>query len=269
MKKHQKLLSVIVPTFRHPKTIKADLKNIVSVLEQGLKDYDFEITCIVDGNVDDTYRQAKLVESSKIKVFTYEQNRGKGYAVRFGMARSRGDLVSFLDSGREISPAGIMMLMAHMEWYNADVVIGSKRHPVSQVNYPPLRHFLSIGYHLSVKLLFGIPLTDTQSGIKVFKRAVIEKVLPRLKVSNYAMDIEILAVARSLGFKRIFEAPIQVNFNRQTSKIRWHTIFRMLWDTWNVFYRLKILKYYDDGNRKNWSYDPDLESQRHLASVRA
>jgi hypothetical protein len=162
------------------------------------------------------------------------------------MKNTKGDLVSFLDAGMEFSPKGIMMLMAHMEWYEADVIVGSKRHPVSQVNYPFLRRVLSIGYHFGVKVLFGLSITDTQSGIKIFKRNVIEKVLPKLLVKRYAMDVEMLAVARHLGFKRIYEAPVEVAFDEATSTIQWSTILRMFWDTLAVFYRLKILKYYDD-----------------------
>ena len=88
------------------------------------------------------------------------------------MNKAKGDLISFLDAGMDISPKGIMMLMAHMDWYNADIIVGSKRHPVSQVNYPILRRILSNGYQFGVKILFGLHLTDTQSGIKIFKREV-------------------------------------------------------------------------------------------------
>jgi hypothetical protein len=138
-----------------------------------------------------------------------------------------------------------MMLMAHMDWYDADIIVGSKRHPVSQVNYPFIRKVLSLGYYLGVKILFGLKLTDTQSGIKLFKRKIVEKIIPKLLVKTYAMDIEMLAVARHFGFKRIYEAPIEVMFNRETSRIKWKTVFWMLWDTLAVFYRLKILHYYD------------------------
>jgi glycosyltransferase involved in cell wall biosynthesis len=252
----RKLLSVIVPAYKQEKTIKKDLETIDQTLSKGLPvDYDYEIICVVDGTPDKTDANARKARSSKIKVLSYKENRGKGYAVRFGMKRAKGDLISFLDAGMDISPKGIMMLMAHMDWYNADVIVGSKRHPVSRVNYPPLRHVLSIGYHLGAKLLFGLPLRDTQSGIKIFKRKVVEKILPRLLVKRYAMDIEMLAVARYLGFERIFEAPIEVEFDKRSSRINWQTIFRMAWDTAAVFYRLKILHYYDDKNRKNWARD--------------
>lgn len=247
-----RLLSVIVPAYKQEKTIKRDLENIIDTLEKGLKDTDFEVICVVDGILDQTVHEAKKVKSSKLRVVSYKDNQGKGYAVRIGMKEARGSLISFLDAGMDISPKGIMMLMAHMDWYDADVIVGSKKHPVSRVNYPFLRKILSFGYHFGVKILFGLPLTDTQSGIKIFKREVVDVILPRLLVKKYAMDIEMLAIAKYLGFDRIYEAPIEVTFNREASRIRWSTSFKMAWDTLAVFYRLKILHYYDDNNRKNW-----------------
>lgn len=257
--KTSNLISVIIPAYKQEKTIRKDLENVTQVLSVGLKNYDYEIICVVDGKLDKTWREAKKIKSPKISVVGYDHNRGKGYAVRYGMARSRGNLISFLDAGMEISPASIMMLMAHMEWYKADVIVGSKRHPVSRVNYPILRHIFSIGYHIAVKVLFGLPLKDTQSGIKVFKRSVLEKVLPRLLVKKYAMDIEMLSVANYLGFKRIYEAPIEVTFDQKTSRISWTTIYRMLWDSLAVFYRLRIMRYYDDTNSRKWVFDPELQ----------
>ena len=258
--KHDRLLSIIVPAYKQEKTIKKDLENIERTLKEGLKDYDYEIICVVDGKLDKTWKEAEKVKSSKVKVLGYDANRGKGYAVRYGFAHSKGNLVSFLDAGMDISPKGIMMLMAHMEWYNADVVVGSKRHPVSRVNYPPLRHILSIGYHALVKILFDLYLTDTQSGIKLFKRNVVKSILPRLLVKRYAMDIEMLAVAKDLGFSRIYEAPIEVVFDKSNSGISSQTVFNMLIDTLAVFYRLRILRYYDSRNKNKWLIDPDIKA---------
>ena len=253
MQKENKLLSVIVPAFRQEKTIKKDLENIDETLKKGLgRSLDYEIICVVDGELDNTAKEAKGVEFAKIKVYSYSENKGKGFAVRYGMAKAKGDLISFLDAGMDISPKGIMMLMAHMNWYDADIIIGSKKHPVSRVNYPWFRKILSWGYHFGIRILFNLDLTDTQSGIKIFKREVVEKILPRLLVKTYAMDIEMLAVAKYLGYERIYEGPVEVTFNKVTSRIKWSTIFEMAWDTAAVFYRLKILHYYDDKNRKNW-----------------
>ncbi len=242
----KELLSIIIPAHKKEKTIRKDLENILETLTNGLPNkYDYEVICVVDGELDGTRKEALKVKSSKLRVLSYKENKGKGHAVRFGMEHAKGDLISFIDAGMEISPMGIMMLLAHMEWYNADIIVGSKRHPVSQVNYPPLRKVISFGYHWFVKFAFNLPLRDTQSGLKVFKRKVIEKILPKLLVKRYAMDIEMLAVARHMGFKRIYEAPIEVKFDKRTSTINWETIFHMAWDTAAVFYRLRILKYYD------------------------
>lgn len=246
------MLSVIVPAYKQEETIKGDLERIIETLEEGLKEMDFEVICVVDGALDNTEKEARKIKSSRLTVISYEENLGKGHAVRYGMKMAKGELILFLDAGMDISPKGIMMLMAHMDWYGADIIVGSKRHPVSMVNYPFLRKILSYGYHFGAKILFGLPLTDTQSGIKIFKRQVVEKILPRLLVKRYAMDIEMLAVAKYLGFDRIYEAPIEVTFNRSTSRINWHTVFKMAWDTAAVFYRLRILYYYNDRNRKNW-----------------
>lgn len=254
----KKLVSVIVPAYRQEDTIKQDLQNISETLAEGLGDYDYEIICVIDGETDGTLQEARKIKSQKIKVYGYKENRGKGYAIRYGMARSHGELISFLDAGMDISPKGIMMLMSHLEWYNADIIVGSKRHPASRVNYPLLRHLYSIGYHLLVRALFGLPLKDTQSGIKIFRREVLEKILPRLLVKRYAADIEMLAVAHSLGFRRIYEAPIEVTFDKRTSSISWATILPMLWDTLAVFYRLNIAHYYSGKNRGRWVSDPEL-----------
>jgi hypothetical protein len=130
--------------------------------------------------------------------------------------------------------------------------VGSKLHPVSKVRYPFARLVLSWGYRTLVKILFGLSLRDTQVGIKLFRKKVIRDVLPRLLVKTYAFDIEILAVSYYLGYKRIYEAPIELDFagmSSITSKSFWQVILHMLWDTLAVFYRLKIRRYYTG---KNW-----------------
>lgn len=252
-KQNLNFLSLVVPAYKQERTIKEDLENIEKTLRDGLPpNFRYEIICVVDGLLDKTFENAKKVKSKKVKVICYKKNQGKGHAVRVGMKIAKGDLISFLDAGREISPKGVMMLISHMEWYDADIIVGSKRHPASMVNYPILRRILSVGYHFSVKILFGINVTDTQSGLKIFKRKVIEKILPKLLVKRYAMDIEMLAVANYLGFSRIYEAPIEVKFDKRTSSVKWTTVLKMLQDTAAVFYRLRILHYYDDKNRKNW-----------------
>ena len=260
MKKGQ-LLSVIIPAYREAKTIRRDIKRIEEILKQ-LR-YAYEIIVVADGRYgteDKTFEEAKKVESDKVHVHGYSKNMGKGYAVRYGMSRSKGEIVAFIDSGMEISPNSLSMALEHLEWYGADIIVGSKYHPASKVSLSRMRRITSAGYRLLIWLLFHLNLRDTQVGMKIFKRRVLEDVLPRLLVKRYAFDVEMLSVAYSLGYRRIFEAPIVMTpaLSPLTSDTTIKAIFRMLWDTMAVFYRLKIRRYYSNRNRENWKCDPDL-----------
>lgn len=258
-----KLVSVIVPAYRQEKTIVADLTRLLTVLENFR--YPTELICVVDGQIDQTFDLAlKLAKKHpNLRAVGYEHNRGKGYAVRFGMAASRGEVVAFIDAGMDLNPSGLYMLLEHFQWYGADIIIGSKRHPASKVTYPWQRQILSFIYQMLVRILFGLKVKDTQVGMKFYKREVLEKVLPRLLVKQYAFDIEILAVANYLGFNRIYEAPVEINLDFGgssviTSQKFLKTVYLMIIDTLAVFYRLRILGYYSDKNERKWVYDPEL-----------
>ncbi len=253
------MISVIVPVYRQEKTIEDDVKNIEKSL--AALGQEFEIVVVVDGSPDASYEKARRLESAHVKIYSYNVNKGKGYALRYGAVRARGEVIVFLDAGMEINPRGIGMLWEHLKWYQADIVIGSKRHPASMVNYPPTRKIMSFFYQFFIYCLFGLKVKDTQTGIKMFRREILEKILPRLLVKMYAIDIEMLAVAHYLGFKRIFEAPVDVSysFDDLTHASTLGHIVRMIKDTLAVFYRLRILHYYDEGNERKWVYDPDLQ----------
>lgn len=259
----RRLISIIVPCYKQEQTIVRDLKRIKSVLDE-LR-YPAELICVVDGKVDKTFEKASKFARNhgNVKTVGYDTNKGKGYAIRFGMAESHGDIIAFIDSGMDINPNGLSMLLEHFEWYGADIIVGSKRHSVSKVDYPWQRRILSIGYQILVWFLFGLKIRDTQVGMKFFRREVLEKVLPRLLVKRFAFDIEILAVASYLGYKRIFEAPVDIKLrfggaSTITSQKFLKTVLLMVWDTLAVFYRLKILGYYSDKNRRQWRFDPEL-----------
>src|SRR5204862_601510 len=90
-----------------------------------------------------------------------------------------------------------------------DLAIGSKRHPASVVHYPPSRRVASWCYQQLNRLLFRLDVRDTQVGLKVFSRRVADEVLPLVLVKRYAFDVELLAVARSLGYDRVRELPVR------------------------------------------------------------
>lgn len=255
-------VSIIIPAYKQEKRIKDNVEHILNVMNQTR--WSFEIIVVVDGFDDKTYLEAKKVNSYKVKVCGYAKNMGKGYAIKYGMARTKGNKIAFIDSGMDINPNSISMVLEHMEWYGADIIVASKRHAVSIVKYPFIRKIYSRGYYTLVRLLFGLKISDTQTGLKVFKREVLEKVLPRLLVKRFAFDIEILSVAKRLGFSRIFEAPVDLEWDKANTSFDAFLfldkeIRKILYDTMAVFYRLKILRYYDDKSKRKWIYDKDLD----------
>ncbi len=255
----QPLLSLIIPSYKQEKTIVKDVKKIKKTMDTIKKPY--EMIVVIDGKLDSTESMLKNAKIPHVKIVGYENNHGKGYAVRYGMANAKGDRIAFLDAGMDLNPEGLALLLNQMEWNKADIVIGSKLHPLSRVKYPWQRKILSWGYRSIVKMMFGLSISDTQVGLKVFRRKVLEDVLPRLLVKRYAFDIEILSVAYHLGYKKIIEAPVELTFNSWSSITSTNfikTIGKMLWDTVAVFYRLRILHYYDDASRRKWRYDPEL-----------
>jgi len=268
------LVSIIVPSYNQEKTILKDVKRIYSVMEETR--WDFEVILVSDGSSDKTLSEAKKFKGKNFHPYGYKTNKGKGYAVRYGMARAEGGYIAFIDSGMEIDPNGISMILEHMQWYNADIIVGSKRHPASRVNLSIIRKIYSWGYYLGVRLLFGLRITDTQVGLKVFKRGVLETVLPRLLVKEFAFDIELLTVANHLGFSRIYDAPVKMDLDfGEGSKIK-KDIFifanpvvrLMLFDTLAVFYRLYILRYYDTKSKRKWKYDKELRLRVNTGEIR-
>ena len=259
------LVSIIVPAYKQEKTIKKDIESIHDAMSQTR--WAFEIIVVVDGALDKTMQNAKKFRKRNVKVVGYKTNHGKGYAVKYGMARAGGELIAFIDSGMDINPNSISMILEHMLWYDSHIIVASKRHAASKVKYFGLRKLYSYGYYFGVKTLFGLRIRDTQTGLKIYRRKVLEKVLPRLLVKEFAFDIELLSVAHHLGYSRIHEAPVELalEFSREGKWNKWLPLFlepnilKMLRDTLAVFYRLKILGYYDDGNKRKWVYNKELD----------
>lgn len=252
-------ISLIIPAYKQERFIARELSRTEKTLKS--LDYPFEIIVVVDGMVDRTFENAKKIKSRHIKVYSYASNKGKGYAIRYGLVRSKGNILGFIDSGMDLNPGGIAILLKKILNEGADIVIGSKRHPLSKVKYPLDRKIISWLGQLLIKVLFGLNVKDTQVGMKFFRREILENVLPRLLVKRFAFDIEILAVAHYLGYKKIHEAPVEINYNFESSVLS-QNLLKVLIDTFidtlAIYYRLAILKYYDNGNKRKWKYDSEL-----------
>ena len=236
-------LSVILPVFNLAAEIRGNLEKVETVLRRtGLA---YELLPVDDGSSDGTaeaLRDWAAPEAGRRPVFL-DRNGGKGNALKAGFKASRGELILLLDGDLDILPGYLPGFLETMERTHADIVIGSKRHPKSRVRYPWHRRLASAVYFGLVRMFIGMPITDTQTGMKLFRRNVLGEALDRMLVKTYAFDLELLAIAFGRGAK-IAEAPVAIRFGDKFGALSPRTVRQMSLDSLAVFYRLRLLNYY-------------------------
>src|SRR5207245_9445971 len=131
------MLSVVVPAYMEGSKIAANVRKLTNALERIGTDY--EVIVVSDGSTDDTYHQALALAGPHVRVFGYTPNMGKGFALRYGFERSTGDPVKFLDADMELHPKEIGISVKLMDVYDCGDVVGSRRHPPSEVHGPTAR----------------------------------------------------------------------------------------------------------------------------------
>lgn len=237
-------VSVLMPAYNEGPRIRANIAAVNRMFKAMGRS--FEVVVVDDGSGDWTFEEAKAGAKGlrHVTVKRHEVNQGKGWALKEAFRLCRGEWVVFLDSDLDIDPSQLEIFFKIQQEEAADVVIGSKRHPLSKIKYPMKRRIVSAGYFFLVKLLFQLPLRDTQTGLKLFRREVLKAVFPKVLVKRYAFDLELLVLSHHLGFK-IAEAPVVVEYRGKFGHIGASSIFNVWWDTMAVFYRLKVKKYYD------------------------
>ena len=241
-----KKVSVIIPAFNEAEHIEDNLNEVIRTFDDFKCDY--EIILVDDGSHDRTYAVAREVVkkngSKRVFIKKNYDNYGKGRALKKGVRYANGEYIIFLDADMDLHPAQLDTFFDIMQLTGADVVIGSKQHPNSQLNYPWHRKIISNGYYFFIKLMFGLPLHDTQTGIKLFKAEVLKKVMPQIVIKQFAFDLEILANAHRNGYQ-IEEAPIILDSQRTFGRIGLWAVWKTGLDTLAIFYRMFIIKYYD------------------------
>jgi len=240
------MLSIIVPAYNEAGHIRDNLA-VISKAVRSFAGDDYEILAVNDGSRDTTGSEIEEAARSDLHIVPcgYEVNRGKGGAICEGVKHSRGSIVGFIDADLDLSPDLIEGFVRAMEQEDADIVIGSKMHKDSELEYPFARKFVSFGYFCLLKVLFGLKCHDTQTGLKLYRGELVRKVAPIQKITGYAFDIEMLALA-SRGGKKLIEMPVKLDYSRNTSfgRIRFKDVFKMFTDTWKIWWNLKIRKTY-------------------------
>ncbi|MGL4367974.1 MAG: glycosyltransferase family 2 protein [Brevinemataceae bacterium] len=235
-----KKISILMPFYNESGVIAENLKKVAETLK--LWNWNFEIVASDDGSSDNSFDSAEKCQEEipELIVVRSYRNYGKGRALLTAFEASSGEYVLFLDSDLELSVNHIPYFFQKMITSDADVVIGSKIHSDSDCSYPWIRKIYSMCYFMLVKILFGLPLKDTQTGIKLFKRNVLDHIFPYLIIKKFAFDIELLVLCHFYKY-RIEQHPIVLKFSRGTAVTRMSldTILWMFKDTLAIFWRLK------------------------------
>jgi glycosyltransferase involved in cell wall biosynthesis len=244
------LLTVVVPVYNGGDQIVENVGIIQRSIAADLPGEDVEVIVVSDGSIDDTAERLLSARSEAgIRVIHYDRNLGKGYAVKTGALAAHGAWIALVDADLDLDPASVPRYLEAAQRESLDFAIGSKRHPDSFVHYPRSRRIASWWYQQLNRILFRLDVRDTQVGLKVFSRRVVDDVMPLLLVKRFAFDLELLAVAKALGYGRIRELPVRLEYRFTGSGVGSTAVLFALWDTAAIFYRLRILRTYERKRR--------------------
>ena len=200
------LISVVIPVFNEELTIGDVLQRLVAVMKK--TGFDYEIIVVDDCSTDRSLEFSKIL---RVKVFSLKMHMGKGYALRAGFAKTKGEIITTIDSDGSHRPEELPLLLTPILQNKSDLVIGSRylnQTPVAakKLNIAGVRLFNSL-----VRILTGTAVSDSQSGYRIMKSAVIRNM--RLRSGGYEIESEMLVKISKRGF-RVMEVPI--SFEQRT-----------------------------------------------------
>jgi glycosyltransferase involved in cell wall biosynthesis len=238
MEKEQVELSFVIPAYNEEDFIEDTLGTIDAVIKG--KNLPYEIVVVDDGSRDGTLAKARgyAGRNGNVKVVSYSENVGKGYALKTGFLQASGNVVIFTDGDMEIDLSTISEYLEALK--HGDIVIASKRHMDSRVEVPVSRRIFSEVFNGMVRFLTGVPLKDTQSGLKAMRKSAFIDVFPRLAVKRYAFDVELLVVANLYGLK-VVEMPVSIKLD---AKFKPREMVHMFVDLLGIAYRLRVIHWY-------------------------
>ena len=219
-------LSIIIPAYNEEQRLPATLQTVAAFLDQ--RAFEFaEVIAVNDGSRDGTARVIReaAARDPRVRLLENPGNRGKGYAVRHGMREARGEWVLFTDADLSAPIEELDRLWQAVSAARADGAIGSRAldRSLIGVHQSAFRETSGKFFNLVMRLITGLPYRDTQCGFKLFSRAAAQAVAARQRIEGFGFDVEILYIARKLGF-RILETPVRWNNVEGTKVSLWNGI---------------------------------------------
>ncbi len=229
-------VSIIIPSYNEAHRLEAS----ITALDEFLRgaDWSREVILVVEKSTDNTLAIARRIAATRpwLDVVGNEVQRGKGYAVKVGMLKARGDVAFFMDADLSTSLGEIDRFIDRFAAApSVDVLVGNRQHLRSEITVQQgvLRRKMGQTFNAILRLITGIRLQDTQCGFKAFRRAAREAIFPLQRLDGFAFDVETLLLADRLGFA-VEDMPVEWK-NSAGSKVRIvRDSFRMLRDAIRV-----------------------------------
>lgn len=209
-------------------------KTLSSYLQEHFSEY--ELLFVDDGSKDSTAKLVQELNLPNVYVLGYENNRGKGCAVRTGMLAAKGDIAMFIDAdlayGTDVIKQAVDTLEAQPD---KQMLIGSRvLHPEGYEGYTFARKLASKAYIKVLNLYGGLKLSDSQCGCKAYRGEAIRGIFSRCETDGFAFDFETILWAQKLGYD-IVELPVKI-INHRDSKIN------VVRDTFRMLKELRAIK---------------------------
>jgi glycosyltransferase involved in cell wall biosynthesis len=200
------LLSVIVPVFNEEQTVGNIIQRVKAVMEKlGCR---YEVIVVDDCSRD---RSLEISKREGVKVYQLKEHMGKGYALRAGLAKAKGEIIVTIDSDGSHRPEELPLLLAPVLQDQADLVIGSRYLSQKSVAARRLNAFGVRLFNFLIRLFTKTAVSDSQSGYRVMKSQVLAGM--RLKSGEYEIESEMLVKTAQRGFT-VMEVPI--SFEQRT-----------------------------------------------------
>ena len=201
-------LSVIIPAYNESKRLSLTLMDINKHLSQA--DFSYEILIVNDGSKDSTAEIAERFTHliKNLRVIDNKENHGKGWVVRQGMLKAKGEIRLFTDADNSTSVDQFSKMIPYFK-DGYQVVIGSRDVKGAQL-VPPQPWYKGLAGdmgNLVIQALLLRGMWDTQCGFKAFTAEAAEKIFPLAKIDRWSFDVEILSLAKKLSYK-IKEIPV-------------------------------------------------------------
>ena len=233
-------ITLLIPMYNEERIIDGTLAAVTAYMKETFSE-EYEILFVNDGSQDGCAARVEACSDPHVRLVSYSENRGKGYAIRRGVAEARGEVIFFTDCDLAYGCEVIREFYGALTEEGCEIAVGSRSlHPDGYAGYTPLRRLVSRAYLLVLRLFGGLKLSDSQCGCKGFRGDVAKRIFSFCEIDRFAFDFEAILIGQRMG-ARFREIPVTVKCHGESKVHVVRDTLRMLRDLRKMKKRIKSL----------------------------